>query len=318
VNGYEVQPVWDYPVYRQGDIVQFIVNADVNQTNISAKLAYYYDYDPLDLSNDSDIQAVRWFDGISVNDTGVGLFQFVLNQSNGINQLGFYNLTLIFGEDLQNETGVEYYTAPRSSTRFEVKINEQLLLDSTKENNLDGAANVNNAIALSNDNWVITFWLFGGMTFLFFWCLFVVYWHSQKDITIRRFLWDKVMTVYNKINVPVGDLYPLINADNMQELKMLGLEILGKQEKFLIKKRDFHKQKFEHFDHRLQRSFQDSGIMVSDLMEKNKDDPHLVWILKQRSDSTIELGEGEVQFVPAKTKKYKVVKKVIKPEPTEV
>jgi hypothetical protein len=313
VSSYSVEPVWDYPIYRQGDLIQFVINGDTNQTNISAKLIYYHDYDPIENLNETSGGAMEWFSSISVNESGIGIFRFILNETNGIEQLGFYNLTFIFGEDLQNETGVEYYTAPRAYTRFEVKINEQYLIDETRANNKDSSDNVDRANKRSDDNWIIMFWFFGLVTLVFFWALYVVHWHSKKDITIRRAFWDKVIAFYNKINMPLGDLYPMINSDNMKELKMIGLGLLGKQERHLMKRRNFHKAKYEHFDNKLKRSMQDMGIVLGDLLKKDQDDPH-AWILRQHSDSTIQLDEGEIAFTPTRTKRYKIAKseKVVK------
>jgi len=307
--GYSVEPVWDYPVYHKGDIAQFDVYGDKNQTNITAILRYYYQ------SNPNNRSAIKFFEIPKLNITGHRLFQFRLNESNGIREhgdgqqgLGFYNLTFTFGVDIINESGVQLYEAQRSHVLFEVEMSDADMLAgfdafiNRGDETLSGIKSENSA------NWGGMVWYAISSTLIILWLLFVVYWHSKYDIPIRIVLLKKLKALHQKLTAPTGDLYPMINADNMKELKTIGLGLLGDQEKNVKKRREFHKAKFEFFDGKLKRTQQDRGIIEDELLKKDPDDPH-VWILKQHSDSTIELGEAEVQFVPGKIKKYRKAKK---------
>lgn len=131
MSSYSVEKVWDGEYY-QGGVAQFIVHGDTNQTNISCTVRYYYIENPLSTNETVIQEAVKWLKVPKLDETGTGLFQFVLNNSNGFNRIGGYNLTFYFGEDLQNETGIEYYTAPRNYTQIMVNLNQRAIIDAEK------------------------------------------------------------------------------------------------------------------------------------------------------------------------------------------
>lgn len=134
VSAYSVEPRWKKGEFYQDTVAQFIIHGDKNQTNISCKIQYFYKENPL--SNKTDREAVKWLDVPKLDINGTGLFQFVLNDSNGFYRIGGYNLTFIFGVDVINETGVELWTAPRNYTEIMVNLNQQSIIDAEIANDM--------------------------------------------------------------------------------------------------------------------------------------------------------------------------------------
>lgn len=302
VNSHSVEPVWESLTYSQGDIAQFKVYGDKNQSNISVKIQYYYNPDPLNESMNETLMATKWFSGIRLDRNGTGLFEVKLIKENGFEYPGQYNVIFIFGNDVQNESGFETYTAPRKILKVKLDYNPMYLIELNEQNNRDAKTNVDKATALSNSNWNGMAWYTIIITLVFFWGLFVVGWHSKYDETITSVFLDKLKSLYKKMSHPLGHLYPLINSDNFVELRRTGLRVLVKQEKWLSDKYNFHKAKANHFENRLKKTIDDKGMVEGELLKRDPGDPH-VWVIRQRSDSTIELREGEISIVPGKLKK---------------
>lgn len=149
-SGYSVEPVWEELTYFQGDVAQFIIKGDANQTNVSCIIRHYYQSDPL--SDDAEITAMKWFDIPQLDNNGTYLFEFALNDTNGFSKTGGYNVTFIFGVDVLNETFVEVWTAPRVSHYLKVDLSWEYII-SGFDNIIADNAKTQAITKAENDAW---------------------------------------------------------------------------------------------------------------------------------------------------------------------
>jgi hypothetical protein len=277
-RSHEVVPVQEFLTYNQGDVAQFILYGDKNQTNISCRISPYYDPDPLGLDENLSLQGAEWIWDIAVNESGIGLFELRLVRENGFQYPGLYNVSFVFGLDLQNETGYEYYTAPRDYVILDVRLNEAYLMELFENAIGRSEKSVDDALVLSNENWNTMGWYTVILSLIFFWSLYVVHWHSKYDIPIRVVFLKKLIWFIRRMKHPLGHMYPLLNSDNFVELRRVGLRGIVKRKKWLREQRDRHMVKAEAFDRRLRLSEDDIDTMIEDVEQVDAKDPHLAFI----------------------------------------
>jgi hypothetical protein len=243
------------------------------------------------LSNNTTIEAVKFILVPKLNTSGVGVFELLLVKENGFDELGGYNLTFRFGDDVivdKNET----YTAPRIYHHIVVEMSEQYFLEENDKDNEESKELIA-GIARDTDNfkaWAII--LFLTVVFILGYLIFYLYWLLMSNEGLTETVIGYLRLFYSKLKTPHGVFDKIESSDNLKELKRNFLKALTPSLSSVRKKELATEKKLSLIKQRRELLEGEYNLIDKDL-EKNYPKDPMVLIVKGwgRKDFSILKGE---------------------------
>jgi hypothetical protein len=183
------------------------------------------------------------------NISGVGVFQFFLNDTNGFNRVGGYNLSFAFGVDLLNETGFQIREAPRRYIEIMVNINQESIIDAEIADDIRDSERIDRQEDNLNTAMWFTFCIVG------FLVVFILILYIKP---VR--LYNNIKSKLNKGHIFVASLWSTMRVRKAyQRNPAIAYNLLGVI--FQVKAQDVHKNEVLPLTDKLDKAEQEQAAL---------------------------------------------------------